>query len=589
MLAVALGFAIWTYRRTWPPVSPGLRLTLMLLRGGALVAGVLFMTHPLLEFSRKYHEPAEIDILIDRSASMELRQGSVDRRQQMEKLRADDVFQNLDKKYKIRWFAFADSLLTKSGQRREVWDLPARFIGSNLSQAWREAGSLHPENLPSGYILISDGAHNSGTDPIRAARSARTPIWTIGIGSTQPDRDLLITGVTVNPVVYQGSKTPVEIRYRMISAANENAVLSVEDAAGKKVAQKDLQVASAYEEGSVTFDLDAASAGRIRFTASVSPLNGELTTANNHRPFYLNVLANRMRVLILAGVPDNGLGDLTRRLKRDPQVELIQRTARGKVFYEGDWPDESMLSAVDVVVLHHFPIRSLDAQALRRLAELIIQKSLPVCFIDGGQIDYSALEAFKPALPVSVRSGSFNQTAAGQFLPTGRHAVIAEPEALDYVNPWLQLPPVAFLPGRFEPAPGSRVIAEFRSDEAAGHFPALVINETNPSKSAAVLARDMWRWGLASPGEEGVLEPFLRRLIRWLAVRKINKRITLEFDKEVYSNQEPIRINAFVQNENFVPIDGAEVKANIFLNDTLGAGLNLAGSGKGRYSGVFQP
>ena len=584
----ALLFAIWSYRRTLPPVKPALRIVLTLLRWGSICGAIIIFTQPVIEIKTYLGEPATVSILVDRSASMDLQQGGVDKVSQVENLFGSDEYRDFQRRYNTRILGFADSVVSQAGSITEdVLDIPFQ-IGTNISRAIMEANSGLSLNPPAATFIISDGAHNVGPDPSRLARTNRTPIWTIGIGSSESSRDLMIRSVSVNPVVYQNSKTPVEVGYRCIGVAGEQVILSLHDSRGKVIERKNFTPSSSFSEGSLSFEIEVNTSGRQRFVAAISRFDDEMTFDNNQRSFYLNVLASRMRVLVMAGPPDNGLGDLIRRMKGDEHVELILRITRRGSFYEGGWLDKDELAKVDVVFLHHFPVKSNDKAKLSEFVERIKEANLPICFIDGGQTNLSRFALFADLLPVRIKS-NVQLLSEDQVIPVRRHAIIADPDQPDFTIGWSGLPPLIFNTRGFVPDPHGEVLAEFANLDDMSRFPAIVISEAGGMRTAAILGRNLWRWGLASPGEEGIMEPFLSRLIRWLAVRKVHKRVDIEFDKEMFSTHESVGFNVTVQNESYLPIDGAEVRVVISLDDTVGSEIILDGIGQGRYRGFFLP
>ncbi len=585
--AIALAFAVWSYLRTWPPTKPGVRALLAVLRWGAIFGGLLVLAQPALELHRVVSEPAKLLVLVDKSASMTLTQDSLDRVEQVGRLLRGDSFGRLQRMFTTRLFSFADSLEDRWDDPGSLADEPPDGVGTDIGRAWIEALESAGLEPPSAIVIISDGVHNSGADPVRLARASLAPILAVGVGSPQPFRDLMVHSIAVSPVVYQGSQVPVEVGVRGVGASGRTATVAVRAPDGKTVGRRKVTFRSDFEEKTLVFDIEATMPGRQRFSVQVSALEGELTTDNNRRSVYLNVLASRMRVLLMAGPPDNALGDLVRRLRRDEHVQLTLRTTLRSRFYEGGWPDAALLAETDVVLLHHFPVRSNDRQRLESFAEAVIEAGLPVGFIDGGQVDSRLCRLFEPFLPVNVKAGPL-RFSTGQVVPVRRHAVIADPDRTDFTQGWSGLPPVRFATGRFIPRPQAMVLAEFQQMAGAGGFPAIVVMEEGGVKSAALLGRDLWRWNLASPGDEGIPEPLLQRLIRWLAVRKVARQVEVTFDKELLSNQEPVGFTVAVQDENYQPIDGADVTVEVSRDGEVGGAAALEGIGGGRYRGLFR-
>lgn len=583
----AIIFSFWSYQRTVPPASKRLKVLLALLRWGALTGGILLLAQPELKQHRVTKEPANLLLLVDKSASMALEQNNINRFDQVRELLQGEAFGKLTDHYKLRFFTFSDSLEPEWRHEKTLADSPCTGVGTNLGKAWMQALEKFGINPPTAILLISDGAHNKGADPARLARLTQVPIWAIGVGSAAASNDLMIRSISASPVVYQGSKVPIEIGYRAVGMNGRTASVTLHDPAGKSISRKSVNINGSFSEGVLRFEIPVEEAGRQRFVAGIDHFKDELTFDNNHRSFYLNVLANRMRILIMAGPPDQGLGDLVRRLRNDEHVEIIQRTTRDGRFYEGDWLSDELLSRIDVVILHHFPVRSNNRKELSAFAQQIKDKNLPVGFIDGGQIHPSGLKLFEELLPVT-QLGRRTHAVNGQVLPVHRHAVIADPDAVDIAAGWSKLPPVMIAEDGYKVKPQTSVLAEFTTENTNRKYPAIVVSEKGGSKSAALLMQDFWRWGLADPGDEGLLEPMLQRLIRWLAVRKVDKRVKLVFDKELFSLQEQVCFTVTTLDENYLPLDGVNVTAEVTRNEETGGLATLNGIGDGRYRGSFR-
>ncbi|MDP8227847.1 MAG: vWA domain-containing protein [Candidatus Electryoneaceae bacterium] len=587
---VTFGFAIWSYRRTYPPTRRWIRGLLIFLRWSALFGGLLILSQPVIERHKRTSEPATVLFLVDRSASMGLTQGGVDRIEAVENLLNNESFRSLQDRFRVELFDYADSLGKLWDNAQSLLDSIPTGIGTNIGRGWVESFDILLPDEPAGVVIVSDGAHNNGPDPIRLAGTAKTPIWTVGVGSPDPFRDVMVLGVAVNPVLYQGSRTPVDVGFRAVGASGETIQLTVRDAQQNIVDRRRIDITGDYEEGSVSLDIEATIPGRQRFSVDVSALDNELTVGNNRRGFYVNVLAERMKILLMAGPPDNSLGDIVRRLKRDEHVELTIRTTRGRRFYEGDWLDAASLNEMDAVILHHFPIRSNRGTNLTRFADNVMETDLPICFIDGGQVDSRSLQLFDVRLPATVGTGRV-RLMTGEVVPIKRHAIIADPDDADFTEGWSGLPPLTFLSNRFTPKPQAMTLAEFQPQASDNRYPAIIVMEQGNDKGAMILGRDLWRWGLvtANDDEERLIEQLLNRLVRWLAVRKTSKRVEISFDKELFSNQESVGFTVTVLDEAYQSVDNADIRAEVSLDGEVGGGASLEGIGQGRYRGSFQP
>lgn len=586
-LILALSFSIWSYRHVWPPAARWIRYTLIFLRWGALSCGIVVLTQPVIELHRSFLRPANVALLLDRSASMALSDDKIDREQYVRDFLKSDGYQSFRKRHNMISFSFADSLSSFWKDAETILLSAPVGVQTDIGNAFASAiDHLLPEEI-SAMILITDGAHNDGPNPEAVIQNANAPVWSVGVGSPEPPIDVMILGISVNPVVYQGSRIPVDVRLRAVGVEGETVVVSIVSSSGHTLDSEILRIAEDYEETTVSFEMEVKEAGRFRYSVEAQPLEGELTNRNNRRSFYLNVLASRMRVLLMAGPPDNSLGDLVRRLRKDEHIELITRISNGNRFYEGEWPDDALFARIDAVILHHFPVGTNPSEKVAYFAKQVGDANLPVGFIDGGQVSRGLLQRIEDLLPTSIKSGRF-PLQTGSISVATRHAIVTDPENDSNSDYWATLPPLKFQ-NNFTVKPQAQILAEFNVQGQSESFPAVVVLEKGDQKSVAILGQDLWRWGMASPGEDGILEPMLERLVRWLVVRNINKQVEIKFDKELYSNQERVGFSVTVNDENYQPIDGAVLSTEVLLNGEVGGGTTTESVGKGRYRGAFQP
>ncbi len=587
-IVLAGAFSAWTYYRTLPPSPLVKRIVLWFLRTSAISCGIILLAQPALEVNRQRTKPARIDILVDQSASMSITQGDVDRVAALKTLSASDGIGKLAVDYRLRYYSFADSILAENRSWDELLSKPPEGVGTNISRAWMESAEKNSLAPPQAYLIISDGANNSGSDPSRMAQRLKMPIYTIGIGSDKPFRDLMVLQALSNRTVYQGSIVPVEVKYRILGCKGESVSVSISGSDGVVIDRQTIVVSSDFIDGEAEFDIPIEKSGRQRFKAQISTLEGEISTANNSRSFFLDVLGRRMRVLLIAGLPDNSLGDLVRRLSDDDRIELIQRTSNKRGFYEGGYPNQDELKDVDVVLFHHFPTAYTNSVKFDAFVNDLNALELPVGFFDGADIAVRKFGDLSGILPVKPNPRR-PKLAWGKVVPLQRHAIITPTEEVETVSNWGTLPPLRFSPGKYEVSPDAVAVAGFQFADGRGSTPAIVISERGGRKSLAVMAQDLWRWGLDKPGDEGEIEPLLQRMMRWLAVRKTGKQVEIQFEKEIYSNHETVRFTAFVQNENYEPLDGAVVGAEIIQDGKVGSQITMEGQGGGRYVASFQP
>ena len=98
---------------------------------------------------------------------------------------------------------------TNAPQSKIDWtaELEPRGTQTRLGEALDDQLYRYREAPLAGVIVISDGVQNAGIEPsaaIEAAREAGVPVYTIGVGSTEPRRNLAVSDLVVPTRAFPG-------------------------------------------------------------------------------------------------------------------------------------------------------------------------------------------------------------------------------------------------------------------------------------------------------------------------------------------------------------------------------------------------
>ena len=156
---------------------------------------------------------------------------------------------------------------------------------------------------------------------------------------------------------------------------------------------------------------------------------------------------------------------------------------------------------------------------------------------------------------------------------------------------WGKLPPSFTLSESFRAKPEDIVLASVRGQSTGGTEPLVLSRNVNRSKSLAILCYGLWRWKSYSdgiPGSERMLENLFSNSVRWLVTRDDEKPVQVRPVKEIFGGSEPVEFTAQVYDENYRPIDDAEVSLSVTQQGQTSQ-LSLTSLGNGRFEGAFDP
>ncbi len=594
-LFISVVFTFFIYRWTNPPVSRWLRYLLIAVRALALILTLFILFEPVLSVNWQRSQAPIVAILADNSASMQLKDDETVRGEIVKKILTSPEIKKLGDKHQVNFHLFDAQL---SDWKPEGDSIKFTGDGTNISGALKSVMEKYADEYLRGIVLITDGADNLGENPIRSVENFAIPIYTIGVGDSTEPRDVLISKIFTNQITYLNNKLPIEVTVKSTGYENQRIQLQLKDG-NKIIATENVVLSGTALEKKIAFTYIPQTEGLLKLETVIPPLEGELTPYNNRQVFYVNVLKNKMKVLLIAGGPSADYIFLKRTLEKNENVELKTYVEKsGGQFYEGQFPAIPQLKEFDCLIFLDFPRRSSAANVLTNLISAIQQHEIPLLFLAGPGVAYNRLSSLRDIFPVQLnmaqvreRSVQIKLTTEGNLHPVFR----MREEISENAQNWLDLPPIYYPFLNLEKTPVGKVIAEV--DKAASNLPnslpeqpVIALSQIRSRKIAAILGYELWRWNFLFVGrnvETDLYDSFFNKMIRWLVTREEDKRVKIQSNKKIYRGGEPIEFQAQVYYEDYRPMDGAEVKV-ILKNQSDAPEMVLPSTGNGRYRGEFQ-
>jgi hypothetical protein len=554
LFGVAAAVIAWFYRRTAVLVGHRLAVALTLLRLVAVAVLFVVLLEPILALSRSVSERPIVAVLIDASRSMSIADGAggAPRGDEAVSLVNEVMLPRIARDAEVDAYAFADDVEELPTGRSFVERAPSftgevTDIGQALASLEREFSG---RNLAA-VVLATDGANNRGPSPYDAGVALGVPVFTLGVGATEPPVDIAIREAVTNRISYAGESLPV--RVIVSSAGFRGAETVVEIAEGGTVLDRStIELSGSGEEVEVTFRVTPSSEGVHRYSVSVPPAPGELTTANNTRVVATTTLKGKIRTLVVAPRPSWEFAFISRELAADQSVEVEAVALREGAATGGDPAiprSREELFGYDLVVLVE-PGRSPDIVRSAWVVDFVEERGGGLLLL--GLPGPSGLGGLDELSPVVVRSD------AATGLRESRIALTADGEAAPmtrltsdrYENAdiWRSLPPVwTASANAWTARPDARVLAAAEGEEV----PVLVTRRVRGGNVLAILASGIWRWKMAGPEGVDAYDRFTAGVARWLTARGELSRVAVATDKDVYAAGEPVRFSAQAYGQDF--------------------------------------
>ncbi len=579
---ISIAIAIYIYRFTVPAISKKVKSILIVLRSVALFLLILLLGEPLLLLVTHSTSLPIVAVLIDNSKSMSIKDKNIKRSETIKEVLKSSAWEEINRKGKIRFFKFDSKLrpiielkidsLTQNGETTDIAEAlrvtKKEFEGSNLQSV----------------VIISDGNSTVGENPIYEAEELGLPIFTIGIGDTSEQQDLLIRKIICNEIAYTGTKAPINITVRSVGYGGERVQISLSNGASM-IDEKTLLLENGSRDYNVPLFFLPEKEGLHKLTVSVSTLAGELTAQNNKMSCFIKVLKSKLRVLLIAGAPSPDVAVIRRMLEENKNFEVKTYIERNNgQFYGGNLPAQSM-KETDCVILIGFPTNNSSLLTMQMVLDAVDMHK-PIMIILSRNIDYNKLKLLNSVLPFTIENTSAleNQIFVEIIEAQSNHSIIKIGDTFNTVETWSKLPPIFRLQGIYRSKIESQILATTRMQSVKTSEPLIVANNALNKKSVAILGYGIWRWNMLSEeisGSQLVLANFLNNSLRWLTTIEDSRRVRVQPVKPIFTTQDAVEFIAQVYDENFQPIDNAqiEIKAQRH-NDVSMLSLNSLGSGQ---------
>lgn len=574
-IIVLAGYTFYVYKFTVPQVSPLFKYFLITLRALTLALILVVIFEPVIAIKYVEEENPKTFVFVDESRSI-VNADSVSKAEEIKNILSELANKSNNE---IKFYSFASKIDSLAVDKINELDFTGGL--TNLNSVINFLNSKK-ENIVSA-VLISDGIITDGSTPVYEAAKLPFPLFTIGVGDTTDRNDININKVLRNDFIYAQKHTIITAN--ILNKGFENKTVTVGLLENNKlIGQKNIELT---ESGinKVEFEYKPKSAGEKKLTIDVSRLEGEVTFANNSNSFFINVLDNKVKILLIAGAPSEDLSFIKNSLKSDKNLEVnsITQISQNK-FLEGD-NFNSKIDSADVLYLIGFPAANSPAQLINKIAEAVKNKNKPFFISLAPAVDMQKLKIIDSELPFSIKQVTDEKALAQPDIIDVNNSLLKNNSA-NPVAEWNNLPPVTIFNSGLIPKPECEIISKVKISNIPVNMPLILSRVAGGSRSLAITASNIWRWKLQR-NQINLFDNFMANSVKWLNTNSNRKNVEIKTTKKIFNQGEQIEFTAQVYDETFNPLDGAEVKVKI-KKDKIEDEIALTSSGFGVYEGIYQ-
>ena len=541
-IVLSAGAGYWVYRADQRRAVPYPWLT-ALLRGLVVLFTLLLILVPDIIINKNFTEKPIVLLLQDNSRSIAnaLGNDSVAYRKNVEALTS-----KLSTQYKVVTWGFGSSIQNDSAF---IYRQQATDISAALSRAQEFFGL---QNLGA-VILATDGRFNQGSNPAYQQLALQGALYTVAIGDSTKQKDIRVTRTYANKVVAINSSFEIraDIVAELCSGYNNGAVLKE---GSEMISSVPVAVNGDKYDRSVSFTIKASKAGLHHYTLTVPEAEGEKNIANNRRDIFVEVADEKKKILIVSAAPHPDINAIKDALSGVESYNVTVATADNM---------PASLNNYNVVILHGLP------SVRNRISDQVLAAKKPVWFILAGQIDAQGMNTLQSLTHTAIAPATPHDMLA-VFNPAFNAFTL--PQHIQSVTD--KMPPLQSVTGNIMGAPGSNIL--FTQRTPAGTMPAWVLQ--HGSVPTAILAGEgIWRWRLyeyKNFNDHSVIDECIRQTVAFLAANNNERPFNVVLPKYIWSDQEPVAINAYLLNANNEQVNTPE--AQLTISDSAGRKQNFS-------------
>ena len=561
-------------------------------------------------------EQGKVIVLIDGSASMDIREAGVPR--------SDGVAPVLD------------AVRAVTGEQLEVFTFdedvqsgsPASYTGrgTDVGVALSAIADRHLGQQLRGVVLITDGLDRGalrrdlrdagGADVTPIVPTLPGPLTVYQVGSSDKLHDIAITEVITGGFAFLRTPFTLTAKLQGPAGATLPVTLSRE---GRLVSTQEVTL-DEQGAGVLDFKVTPTAVGRFAWQLSV-PIDAEdAVPGNNIYPVVVRVVRDRTRVLQVSGSPSYDQKFLRLFLKEDPSVDLVSFfILRTHEDFGAGWASDELslitfpyqrlfstdLNTFDLVILQNFnykPYFDWDAPTLlENIAQYVRDGGALV--MTGGDRSFDLGEygntPISTVLPVKldVAGARVDEvpfqpelTTAGTNHPITRVASTVE----ESLAAWERLPDMDGFNFTGGLVGGSAVLLEHptRTEADGSRVPIIAVREVERGRVMTMAVDSSWRWSFSEAGSGRGNQVYLRfwkNALRWLVADPEDRRVVVVPSRENVLLGDEVRLTAKVRDSGYGPVEDAKVSGVLTAPDGTTTPIELVTGPTGEASTTFTP
>ncbi|MGI8892543.1 MAG: hypothetical protein ACR2GN_03690 [Bacteroidia bacterium] len=543
LLGAAYAFILYYRENTFNDASRALTIAMAAFRFLSVSFIAMLLLSPLIKTTETETEKPIVIIAHDNSESIVVNKDSAYYRNEFP-ASLQNLSDQISTDFDVRTFSFGDRI--EEGLLFNYNDKQ-----TNFSSLFDEINTRYSNRNIGAIIVASDGLVNQGANPLYAPGQTNIPIFTIALGDTTMQKDIVLSGLKYNPTVYFNNNFHVELQINARKCAGCNTTLTV-TRNDEIVMSRNINITNNNFYINLPVFFEAKEKGVQKYRFSLSTVADEISTTNNSKEIYIDVLEGRQKVLILANSPHPDLSAFSQVIEANQNFQSIVALADQ---FTGQIKDYNL------IILHNLPS---SRQKVGSVIQAAKDDGIPLLFVVGSQTSIPDFNKVQKALSITdVRGTAANEVQAA-LAPEFSLFSLAD-QTTRFVS---QFPPLVSPFGTYQQGPNSSVLFYQQVGIVRTNNP-LVSFMQDGQRIGVIAGEGMWRWRLRDYAEHenhDITNEIFTKIVQYMSVKDDRSRFRI-ITRNNYLENEQVQFFSELYNQSFELVNTPEVSITITGSD----------------------
>lgn len=542
---ISAALVFFYYRKTNPHISTSLKWVLGIIRFLFFFIVLILLITPILHFHRRRSQLPFSAIALDISGSMNQMLDNGETKTAISKKlisKLEDFLNKKDINFKI--YNFSNGL-EEDTLRTDI------FLSLDQIQKKEKDQNL------SDIILISDGLnHNNNNFPI--LKEINIPVSVVILGENPKYSDIAVKDIFTNNPVYLNTETEIKVVVET-NLNDQNIIIKLWDE-DRLISTKKFPDIKKVDE--LLLSYKPASIGFKKMRVSVEFEQGnESNLLNNQREFLLNVVKDRVKILILTSQLNWDVTFIHRVLKKNEKftVNLIEKHKDGYYFENDKISILDFLIQSDLLIMHNRNKFNLLDKEYDKIRDFVRR---------GGNLIYTDKIDKKLSDLLPLVESKYKEEINTNILLTsnaGNYQTFSiRRNGKEMRELWEELPPIyAYF---YSPKKNVEILAVA---DLSTQNPIIALSSYFNGNVLMFAGNGFYRWKMWENPKNEWFDEFFNSIVNWFINTDIKKRFLCTTNKLQYMEGELVDFSALIFDEKMNIISRQDILLKIKKGDGI--------------------